>query len=388
VATASGGPYTATVQTADKVATGASLTGLAAGTTYYVAVRTFTPAHGFQQNALLSPYGAEVTLTVPAPTPTLTALSPVSAQQGGAQFTLTVQGTGFLSTSVVHWDAVALATTLVSSGRLTAVVPAAQIAAARTVLVQVDTPVGGRSNALPFFVTEAQAGVTDYDAASGTGGTVSASTEHVSATGTGSGTLVVAEYAAAPVLEVPFAVAGHYFDVYISPDSTLSALRLEVCGLAAGAGRLQWWDGDTWAAVTPQSLDKERGCLGADLSATSVPRLADLAGTPLAVENVRPTVDAGADLAVAIGDDVLLAASFRDEGLAETHVATIDWGDGHVGAGAVDEVRGAITGQHVYAAAGQYSVLVTVRDQEGSTASDTLVVTVGRRTLYVPVVQR
>lgn len=60
--------------------------------------------------------------------PTLSALSPSTAVSGGAQFTLTLTGTGFDSSIVAYWGPVALTTTYVSGISSTAVVPAALIA--------------------------------------------------------------------------------------------------------------------------------------------------------------------------------------------------------------------------------------------------------------------
>jgi hypothetical protein len=84
-------------------------------------------------------------------------LVPLAAAPGGAGFTLTVNGTGFVSGSVVKWNGAALATTFVNSGQLTATVPAANVATAGTVSVTAfsPTPGGGISNALFSQVTDA-----------------------------------------------------------------------------------------------------------------------------------------------------------------------------------------------------------------------------------------
>src|SRR5439155_16237233 len=67
-----------------------------------------------------------LTLTISA-VPTVGSLSPICATAGGTQFTLTVNGTNFVSTSTVKWNGTALTTTFVSSTRLTATVPASLI---------------------------------------------------------------------------------------------------------------------------------------------------------------------------------------------------------------------------------------------------------------------
>jgi hypothetical protein len=73
---------------------------------------------------------------------------PVSTAPGGPSFTLTINGAGFVSASVVNWNGTTLTTTFVSSAQLTAAVPAANIATTGTAAITVSnpTPGGGASN--------------------------------------------------------------------------------------------------------------------------------------------------------------------------------------------------------------------------------------------------
>ena len=84
-------------------------------------------------------------------------LVPESAVPGGAGFTLTVNGAGFVSgsgfNSVVKWNGSALATTFVSANQLTAMVPATDIATAGTSMVTVVNPSGPASNVVFFQIT-------------------------------------------------------------------------------------------------------------------------------------------------------------------------------------------------------------------------------------------
>ncbi len=90
----------------------------------------------------------------PAPPPaTLTGLSPSSAAAGAPGFTLTVNGTGFVSGASVRWNGATRPTTFVNSAQLTAAIPASDIAAAGTAQVTVVNPGAVASNALPFTVT-------------------------------------------------------------------------------------------------------------------------------------------------------------------------------------------------------------------------------------------
>lgn len=89
-----------------------------------------------------------------APIPALSALSPASAQAGSGDITLTVDGSGFTFRSRVLWHGHERPTTFVSPSRLTAAIPASDLAAPGTATVQVVTgPVGGgTSGGLAFTV--------------------------------------------------------------------------------------------------------------------------------------------------------------------------------------------------------------------------------------------
>ena len=81
-------------------------------------------------------------------------LAPMTAAPSGSGFTLTVNGTEFVSDSVVNWNGTALATTFVTDSQLTATVPASDIAAPATNAVTVTNPApgGGTSNVMYFDV--------------------------------------------------------------------------------------------------------------------------------------------------------------------------------------------------------------------------------------------
>jgi len=87
--------------------------------------------------------------------PTITSLSPSSASAGGAAFTLTVNGTNFVSGATVNWGGSALTTTYVSATELTAAVPASLIETAGTASVTVTTS-GGTSSAATFTINPSQ----------------------------------------------------------------------------------------------------------------------------------------------------------------------------------------------------------------------------------------
>ena len=89
-----------------------------------------------------------------APVPFVQAISPVSVAPGGNSFTLTVTGANFVPASAVFWDSSQLATTYMSSTKLTATVSAAMIETSGTGWITVVTlgnvcnPGGGTSNVM------------------------------------------------------------------------------------------------------------------------------------------------------------------------------------------------------------------------------------------------
>jgi YVTN family beta-propeller protein len=112
-----------------------------------VAVTVFNSAPGGGASSAL-------TFTINNPIAVQTSISPTFATLGGAGFTLTVNGSNFLSGSVVRWNGVALATTFLSGTQLTAAVPAGDLASAAAASITVfnSTPGGGASNALTLTI--------------------------------------------------------------------------------------------------------------------------------------------------------------------------------------------------------------------------------------------
>lgn len=89
------------------------------------------------------------------PVPTITSLVPNTRQAGLGGFTLTVNGTNFVSTSVVRWNGSDRTTSFVNSGQVTATINAADVAVSGSANVSVFNPApgGGVSGTLPFTIT-------------------------------------------------------------------------------------------------------------------------------------------------------------------------------------------------------------------------------------------
>jgi hypothetical protein len=101
------------------------------------------------------------------PVPIITFLSPISANPGGAGFTLTVNGANFVNAvSVVNWNGTPLATTFTNPATLTAAVTSAQIESGGTGWITVFNPgcageCNRTSNVFYFPVTNP---ISTYDA--------------------------------------------------------------------------------------------------------------------------------------------------------------------------------------------------------------------------------
>jgi hypothetical protein len=121
----------------------------AAGT---ATVRVVNPAPGGGQSDTLN-----FSILSPSPIPRLTGINPTSVQAGGAGFTLTVNGSGFVASSVVRFNGNSLATTFVNATQVTAQVAAADIANAGTASITVFNPApgGGTSNAILLGISQA-----------------------------------------------------------------------------------------------------------------------------------------------------------------------------------------------------------------------------------------
>jgi uncharacterized repeat protein (TIGR03803 family) len=91
------------------------------------------------------------------------------------------------------------------------------------------------------------------------------------------------------------------------------------------------------------------------------------------ITNVTPTVDAGPDVSLIVGETLAGSGSFSDPG-PDTWSASVDYGDGSLTQSLV-LVGMAFSLDHLYTTAGTFTVSVTVEDGEG-TGTDTLSVQV------------
>lgn len=143
-----------------------------------------------------------VNLTVSSVTPAITNIWPSNLPMNAGNQTLTIYGTSFYSSTVAKVQGVpaSLATTVLSTTALLAVVPAALLTASGTLQVMVTNPApGGNSGPWPVSVASAPAIAGLFNAASYASATVSPG-ELVTMFGTNIG----------PAIPAPMVVAGGY----------------------------------------------------------------------------------------------------------------------------------------------------------------------------------
>jgi len=114
-------------------------------------------------------------------------------------------------------------------------------------------------------------------------------------------------------------------------------------------------DGSFSYSVQVQAIDAS-GAASVDQAVVNVSNVAPSAG-PI-------TGPAGP---VNLAAPLVVNAAFTDPGILDTHTATWNWGDGGTSAGVVSESNGSgsVSGSHTYAAAGIYTIVLTVTDKDG-----------------------
>ncbi|HWC66681.1 MAG TPA: PKD domain-containing protein, partial [Acidimicrobiales bacterium] len=106
------------------------------------------------------------------------------------------------------------------------------------------------------------------------------------------------------------------------------------------------------------------------------------------INNADPVVDAGAGGVILEGETFSLSgATFTDPGTADTHTASVDWGEGSTSGGIVTEspfgppgsvagMGGTVAASHAYLDNGVFQAGLTVTDDDGGTGTDGAQVTV------------
>ena len=172
---------------------------------------------------------AAIDLTISALS--ITSLSPTTATAGGPAFTLTVNGMGFVTGSIVQWNGTPLTTTYVSATQLTATVAASLIASSGTATITVINPGGATSSGVSYPIglstitslspTTAATGGPGFTLTVNGSGFVSGSTVQWNGTGLTT-TYISATQLTATVPASLIASAGAASISVVNPNSTIS----------------------------------------------------------------------------------------------------------------------------------------------------------------------
>jgi VCBS repeat-containing protein len=165
---------------------------------------------------------------------------------------------------------------------------------------------------------------------------------------------------------------------------------------AEGGTGIQWDFGDGYTAsgtLTPTHSYGDNGVYTVTLTITDTGGAAMSDNLLVTAANIAPELSALPDQSVLVGTVVSFTAVFTDPGILDTHTAVINWGDGSSEAGTVDPSAMTVSGSHLYASEGVYTVTVTLTDDDGGTATQTFTVTATDTvptgyTLYLPFVTK
>jgi len=137
---------------------------------------------------------------------------------------------------------------------------------------------------------------------------------------------------------------------------------------------------------TPQSLifvPCDNGTYTFSFTVTDSHGASDTEEVVVTVMNVSPVVTApsishqpNVEFILPVVHDVSFEGMFTDAGSCDTHTAVWDWGDGTTSDGEVTETDGSgcVTSSHTYALPGDYSITVTVTDDDGQSGSNTMTI--------------
>ena len=179
---------------------------------------------------------------------------------------------------------------------------------------------------------------------------------------------------------------GRQLSVTSHPGRSSSALSVNVVTALAVA-----WDfGDGASAsgtLTPTHTYADDGIYTVTLVVTD-----DLGGVGMdtllvTVANVAPALTPIANQRVMAGASLSVTATYNDPGLLDTHTAVIDWGDGFTETISLPAGSQALPLQHTYAAAGRYTVTITLTDDGSVDTAAFIVIQFGHR-LYLPCIAK
>ncbi|MEP7114268.1 MAG: Ig-like domain-containing protein [Ilumatobacteraceae bacterium] len=168
--------------------------------------------------------------------------------------------------------------------------------------------------------------------------------------------------------------------------SVAEGSSIQITPTASGTGTLHYaWTPaarfDVPTSASPHFTGLDDGVVTVGVTVTDDNGSASTSAT-VNVTNVAPTVAVVAPTTGSIGQAISVSGSFTDPGAADTHTATITWGDGATSAATVSGHTVAAT-SHSYAAAGSFTITLKVTDDDAgfSTATSAIAVRTGAITV-------
>jgi len=171
---------------------------------------------------------------------------------------------------------------------------------------------------------------------------------------------------------------------------TLSGTFTDANPLDTHTVTVDWGDG---TSATSATVDQTAGTFTAvhrylddntadqytlDVTLTDDDGGTDTASTTVTVTNAAPQLTAVNLDQATIGEDgtTTVSGTFADTGSLDTHTVLVGWGDGTSGSATVDPIARTFTASHQYLDDDQYTVDVTLTDDDGGTDNASTTVTV------------
>jgi hypothetical protein len=310
------------------------------------------------------------TVSVANPVPAITGLNPSSVPENSGGFTLTVTGTGFVSTSKIHWNASTLFTTFVSNTTLSATVPSSFVAEESQPLITVVSPAPGGGTSTPQTFTISDAALT-----------ASVSTINRAEGAAFSGQIATFSDAnlQAPLLDFTTKSGGAtiiWGDGTTATSGSITEPNGVGTAFVVNASHTYAEEG----SFTIQVMITDLG--GATITSTAAASIADAPLTASANSFVA-TRGIAFSGQVATFTDANPNAPLTDFTTGSSG-ASITWGDGTTSAGTVSQPGGVgtpfqVSGSHTYQTPGFFTMTVAVVDLGGSATTASAGVHVSKR---------
>ena len=185
----------------------------------------------------------------------------------------------------------------------------------------------------------------------------------------GSGELSSPRYLAlssAPVNQAPVINAGGPYSGLEGSAVTFDASATTDANGDAMTFAWSFGDGSSGSGASTSHVYADNGVYAATLTVTDERGATSSAAITVTIDNAAPALTSvtAPSTSALVGQELSASVSFTDAGSADTHLSSINWGDGTTTPAQV--AAGIATGSHAYTTAGTYTITVTVTDNDGA----------------------